>query len=728
MKRNGKLAILLALALSMTSVTPAVAEESFSVNAKDDSSVVLSTAEALSEEVDTLSRLEPDVDYVKDEGVIEAESEEEAEKIATAYGAKLTSFDNGIGLLKFEGVDIKDAIECQISSVSVDTPVMANYIFTLNDETNYVQAEGTATDFKYEPGAGINKTEDESSSNDTVAEEAASEEVSIAKTVNDTYYSEQWAMDAINVESAWDKATGSGVKVAIIDTGIDYGHPDLKNQIGGTYSVYTKSTSLSDADDTQGHGTHVAGIIAAEANNSEGVAGVAYDATLYPIKVFQGRETSLDKILAGLAYITEGDGKDWGIDVVNMSLGTQKGTDISQESIDAFQKQIDALRNMGITVIVAAGNDGVSEKSYPAACNHVLSIAASTVSGQLADFSNYGDWVNFAAPGEGILSTYCTSTKRGYAELDGTSMACPVVVGVAALAYESHNLVSKNSASTPDAVMNMLKASTDGKTYSYGGHSVTGCIDALKAVNAVYSEPGDDPSPSPVTPSGNNGTPSQNNAPFCIVAKSGMVTTGTTIPIGAGAKTKFYIGDKSGKKIKEANKKGATTWTVSGAGFAVKNGKLEVSSAATGTGVLTATYGGYSESIVMVVIPKTKYFGYIAGNKFHSKCSIQTCVGQTISLNSLKSINNNTDVYYYYKRTCSRGFFSRTYTYYATGPADNIGFCTKAAKKAEKNGVLTYNKDGSVLSFTPAKKGTYKFTYVSLDGSNKKFTVSVKVK
>jgi subtilisin family serine protease len=217
---------------------------------------------------------------------------------------------------------------------------------------------------------------------------------------------------------------GAEVKVGIIDTGIDLNHPDL-TVVGGFNAI----SPLRTAEDDNGHGTHVAGIVAA-LDNEIGVIGVAPKAKLYAIKVLNKKGVGyLSDIIEGLQWAIDND-----MDVVNMSLG-------GASDVLSYHEAIIKAYESGIVIAAAAGNDGpLGAVGYPAKYPETIAVSAINNSDVLASFSTYGPEVDLAAPGQYIYSTYKGDT---YATLSGTSMATPFVSGVAALVF-SAPLVSEN--------------------------------------------------------------------------------------------------------------------------------------------------------------------------------------------------------------------------------------------------------------------------------------------
>lgn len=227
-----------------------------------------------------------------------------------------------------------------------------------------------------------------------------------------------YGVKMIGAQSEWKETRGKGIKVAVLDTGIDINHPDLKDRVKGGVNFTTSNPN--DYLDRQGHGTHCAGIIAATLNNS-GVVGVAPEVELYAVKVLgDDGSGSLQWIVKGLDWCIKN-----GIHIVSISLGSPKG---STQLYETIKRAYDA----GIVLIAAAGNEGegVDTVGYPASYEEVISVAAVDINEQRGSFSSTSLEVDIAAPGVNVLSTY---PGNKYACLSGTSMACPHIAGAAAI-------------------------------------------------------------------------------------------------------------------------------------------------------------------------------------------------------------------------------------------------------------------------------------------------------
>ncbi|WP_376791875.1 S8 family peptidase [Thermoflexus sp.] len=259
-------------------------------------------------------------------------------------------------------------------------------------------------------------------------------EVRIAFTPNDTYYGDQWNLPKIRAPQAWDLVTGTSlVWIAIVDTGVDYTHPDLASS--RLWLGYDFVNQDSDPMDDHGHGTHVAGIAGANTNNGRGVAGVCWGCDLLAVKVLDADGNGWDsEVAGGIRYAA-----DWGViygkrTIINLSLGGPDDSPIIWDAVSYAQSQ-------GALIMAAAGNANTSASFYPAAYPGVIGVSATDQNDQQASFSNYGPYVDIAAPGVNILSTYLAPY---YADASGTSMAAPHVAGVAGLVWSSQPTYSAN--------------------------------------------------------------------------------------------------------------------------------------------------------------------------------------------------------------------------------------------------------------------------------------------
>jgi len=319
--------------------------------------------------------------------------------------------------------------------------------------------------------------------------------------VNDPLFTNQWNLSDIHVPQAWGTTTGSPtIKVALLDSGVDDDHPDISSQVVD-WSNFSDSTTYTDQI---GHGTHVAGIVAASTNNGLGVAGIGYQTKLMSVKVLSDRGYGQYSWIAqGIYYAT-----DHGARVINLSLG---GT---SDSI-TLRQAVDYAWSHGVVVVAAAGNSGSSRPIYPAYYDHVIAVAAVDSSNRKPYFSNYGSWVDLAAPGVSILSTLPNqpnhfSSSQDYGLASGTSMASPHVSAVAALVWSLH------PSWTSQQVIDRLEQTADPITNT-GRYWQYGLVNAAAAVgSSVQPTPTPTPTPLPTVIPAPTPTPTPSPSPTPI--------------------------------------------------------------------------------------------------------------------------------------------------------------------------------------------------------------------
>lgn len=244
---------------------------------------------------------------------------------------------------------------------------------------------------------------------------------------SDPQYDRQWYLDQIDMTKAWDINKGSkDVTIAVLDTGVNANHPDLGDRVLAGYDFVNNDNNASDDN---GHGTHVAGIIASNANNT-GISGIDFNAKILPVKVGNRNGVfSRSDVISGIYYAI-----DQGADVINMSYGSYSRSLIEEDALwDAY--------NQGIVLVAAAGNDNTLNEMYPASYTPVISVAATIVNDRRAGFSNYGGYIDMTAPGENILST---NYLGGYKLGDGTSFSAPIVSALAGLLKAQHSSWNPN--------------------------------------------------------------------------------------------------------------------------------------------------------------------------------------------------------------------------------------------------------------------------------------------
>ncbi|MFF4173082.1 S8 family serine peptidase [Streptomyces sp. NPDC001744] len=352
----------------------------------------------------------------------------------------------------------------------------------------------------------------------------------MAVTPNDTEYAKQWDLveptGGMNVPAAWDRTTGSGVTVAVIDTGYA-AHSDLAANVVAGYDFISTSADARDgngrdadpkdegdwnatagecgtgstASSSSWHGTHVAGTIGAVTNNAKGIAGIAYGAKIQPVRVLGKCGGSSSDIADAITWASGGSVPGVPANanpakVVNLSLGGASSTCPS-----VYQTAINGAVSRGTTVVVAAGNSNANASGFtPANCANVITVASTNREGGRSYYSNFGTLVDVAAPGgetrratdtpgtvttpeNAILSTLnsgaTVQSTETYKPYQGTSMAAPHIAGLAAL------LKAANGTLTPAAIESTIKANARPLPGTCTGGCGTGIADAAKAVTAV---------------------------------------------------------------------------------------------------------------------------------------------------------------------------------------------------------------------------------------------------
>lgn len=372
--------------------------------------------------------------YELGEVVYLADTEAEAEQIAKAFGGKLDSYSYGVAVISLpEKATVSMAVAAAADSDSKLPAVWPNYY-------NYVD-EDISPD-AYNPSAG------------------------------DPSYSIQWQHDYIGTRYAWRAGfKGQGVKVAVIDSGIQASHEDINAATGRNFCAKEAGSAAGPAYnvDNGSHGTHVAGIIAAIAGNGKGGAGIAPDATVrsYCVmtKASGGRSGSAADIMRAINAAAE-DGND----IINMSLG-------SPIYDGQYAQVVDKAYKKGVAIFASAGNDDSDGNNFPAAYPGTISVGAVDQNGARASFSNFGGTVNLSFPGVSIYSTVPT----GYGYMSGTSQASPAAAGTAAVILSADaSIQGKSGKARVDALLAKMKSSTTKSSGSGMGAGTTWLPGALK--------------------------------------------------------------------------------------------------------------------------------------------------------------------------------------------------------------------------------------------------------
>jgi hypothetical protein len=285
-------------------------------------------------------------------------------------------------------------------------------------------------------------------------------------TPNDIYYGSQWAPQLTHAEAVWETVTGSGVTIAITDTGVDGTHEDLANRVIAGRDTYNNvDIDAGDNSAIHPHGTHCAGIAAATGDNTTGIAGVAWESDIMPIRM------SMDEDPDYASWADMAEAFMWaannGADIISCSFG---GKFYSQAMKDA----VDYAVGFGCTMFASMGNTSVNEVQYPAGYQSVIAVGATNAHDEIANFSTTGSHMSICAPG---VEIYSTVPDNGYAYMSGTSMACPFAAGVAALMLSADSTLSQYDIKTrlENSAVDLGISGFD-STYGYGRVDVEAAI------------------------------------------------------------------------------------------------------------------------------------------------------------------------------------------------------------------------------------------------------------
>ena len=323
---------------------------------------------------------------------------------------------------------------------------------------------------------------------------------------NDTLYPRQWHLPQISAPAAWDYTTGSrSIIVAMIDTGVAADHPDLAGQLVAGYNFVADTTN---PNDDNGHGTYTSGLVAALFNNGVGVAGVAPNVRVMPIKILdKDGGGNVGDFARGIHFAV-----DHGARVINVSAGIEYPSTSMQEAVH-YAHQHD------VVVVASAGNTPDGTARYPGGFTEAIAVTATDRDDHAALFSSYGSFVDLAAPGVDVLSTGGSANHLGYEWASGTSSAAPLVAGAAAL------LLSLRPDLSADDVQRILEDSSDdlGPT-GWDPHYGAGRLNLHRALAAIA------PSPTPAPPTASPALPTATRSPLATVSPTALPAGLTLTP------------------------------------------------------------------------------------------------------------------------------------------------------------------------------------------------------
>ncbi|NEN93511.1 MAG: peptidase S8 [Okeania sp. SIO3H1] len=419
---------------------------------------------------------------------------------ASSYG------DNNIdGFLQRHGIGVRSIERVFVPTKVAQENSLGTTISAEYDEDEHQKGFSRSYKIVFESDIYVERLCDELKKSNVIEDASPNFLSKICKTPNDSLYVNQWGPKIIDSEEAWDIETGhDDVVIAILDSGVDLNHKDLKSKLlpgydfvngsqygwDNDYGLYTAigdyRTRDNNPSDENGHGTHCAGVAAAVSNNQTGITGMCWGGKILPVRVmykikftrykdfYNGIGSSTD-IAQGIKYAA-----DQNADVISMSLGG------SQFPPPAQQKAVKYAYDKGVCLIAANGNNGTSQASYPAAFDQTLAVGAVDHNKNRANFSQYGSSFGkfVMAPGVDIVSTYLNNQ---YVKMSGTSMATPHVAGLAALIIS----VAKRNKKTPSvedvySIIRDTATKQPGQTETFYGQGLVNAKAALEAAKKKF--------------------------------------------------------------------------------------------------------------------------------------------------------------------------------------------------------------------------------------------------
>ncbi len=629
-------------------------------------------SDLIRQEALALSSLEADKDYIDGEGVFLASSLKEAERIAESYDAKLLSFENGVASVRLPG-STEDSLIKAAESGKAEALIDPNFTFSLS---------------------GLPEAEDLSIPDITTPSEDPF--------LNEDSPCFQYHHLMTGTGEAIKLTSGNGIRVAVVDTGVNPEHEELKGRVSVNY-INREECIATGGIDSHGHGTHVCGLIGAIMNNGHGGMGVAPGVLIDSIQITTtGKGFTLSEVAEGLRMAI-----DRGVDIISLSVGSEgRSITIKQLTEEAAGK--------GIVLVAAAGNSGSDIRNYPAAEDGVIAVGWVDSKGERAGKSNYGKWVDIAAPGSGLISTYIPtssgknlvsgdSLKNAYGKLSGTSQATPLVAGAAALCYSLNPGLFKSR--NYDSAL-LIKEALCGFSEVSGKDSETaGILRSDRAANFINS----------INPS----------AGISIIDKAGHYGTVLAGQGCLGKSIRLKLGNADGKPDKKLTNK--AVWESSDEKVArVSKGKVKVNKDAKpgATAIITASYGDDKVYFTLETEEKIKKFGKFDESKktLKSSFTLEKNAGEILYISDPCSAIGEYSVYL--ASDDSKNSSLNNASFAGGRHRYKISMSKGDLKKVR---VEETDTNGDPLRIALTGRGSIKVRYKLLDGSGKRFTLKIRV-